>query len=150
LQHRERIGRPADKREPPVVLPFAKNHWSVAGGNDMASSGRFIIVPDAVYQSSKLTPSAKLVYGVMLSLSKREGFCFASHKRIADTLQISRDTVLTAIRQLRDFRCISPLPEAGLKRGGYKGGVTECWQCLHLPVKRKPKLVSMPKQASAM
>lgn len=116
----------------------------------MASQGRFIVVPDVVYSSPKLTPSAKLVYGVMLSFAKKEGFCFASHGRIADTLHLSRDTVLTAIRQLQDCRCIRPCPEAGRKRGGSKGGMTDSWQCLHLPPKRKPKLVAMPKQASAM
>lgn len=111
--------------------------------------GMYLSVPHAVYCSRKLTPNAKLVYGLMLSLSKKEGYCFASHERIADSLGVSRDTVLVAIRQLQDLRCIKPRLDV-VKRGGYKGGITECWECVHRIPKGKPKLISMPKKAAAM
>ena len=46
------------------------------------------VIPYAVMSDKKLTPYAKLHFGCLAALSKKEGYCFASDKQLAEMHQV--------------------------------------------------------------
>lgn len=115
----------------------------------MAQSERFIVIPESVTRHSALSPSAKLVYGVMLALARKTEYCFASHEQIGDRVGLSRETVCRSVEQLSAARLLRRATTDECKavrmKGGYRGGLTNVWVCMVLIEKRRPKLVSMPR-----
>lgn len=63
----------------------------------------YILIPSAVYRNERLTPLARLVYGLVLALGVREGWCWASNATIAAQLGVTPDTVSRAIRRLDEL-----------------------------------------------
>jgi len=61
----------------------------------------YIIVTHSVYADKTLQDGAKLLYGLILSLSQKDGFCYADNDYLADTLNKDPRTIqlyLTALK----------------------------------------------------
>ena len=60
---------------------------------------KYLIIPERVYQSS-LNSTEILVYGLVLSLSAKRGYCFARNSVIQKGLNISKQIVQRALKKL--------------------------------------------------
>lgn len=63
----------------------------------------YIKIPAVVYQEYRLPPLSRLVYGLVLALSAREGYCWTSNATVAKMLGVTPDTVSRAVRRLDDL-----------------------------------------------
>lgn len=50
----------------------------------------YIIITHSVYADKELNDGAKLLYGLILSLSQKDGYCYAENEYLCDTLGKSR------------------------------------------------------------
>ena len=62
----------------------------------------YIIIPQKILEDDTLTSTDKLVYGIILRLTRCNGYCWATNQYIADILHINSRTVSTCIRKLRE------------------------------------------------
>jgi len=79
----------------------------------------YAIIPNEVLSNKELTSSAKLLIGVLVSLSNKNGYCFASNQYISDVLGISSAYVRSLIKELEDKNIITR--ESSLKSSGDLG-----------------------------
>ena len=61
---------------------------------------QFIKVPWNMLDDKCLSSTDKLVYGLLLSYSKREGYAFASNEQLAKVLGVSPSTISNSISKL--------------------------------------------------
>jgi Helix-turn-helix domain len=76
----------------------------------------YAIIPNEVLSSKELSSSAKLLIGVLVSLSNKSGYCFASNQYISETLGISTAYVRSLIKELEEKNIITR--EASIKNSG--------------------------------
>lgn len=62
----------------------------------------YLIVPYAVYTDERLNHFDKLLYGKIYSLSRYQGYCWASNSYLAEEQHVSESYVSKAIKRLRD------------------------------------------------
>ena len=62
----------------------------------------YIIVTHSVYADKTLQDGAKLLYGLILSLSQKDGFCYADNNYLAETLNNEPRTVQLYLSALKD------------------------------------------------
>ncbi len=67
----------------------------------------YVIIPQCIVEDKNLTSTDKLVYGIILRLTRSNGYCWASNQYIADILKIHPRTVSTCIRKLREIGYIN-------------------------------------------
>ena len=60
----------------------------------------WMVMPTWVFQSDKLTLKAKILYGVISTLTKKEGYCWASNNYLAKQSGISKRMVIYHIQAL--------------------------------------------------
>ena len=70
-------------------------------------SENFGQIPDKVRYNNELTFFARLIYTDILSLAKKEKFCFANNKHFADLYNVSQKTVSVSIKELEKYLCVS-------------------------------------------
>lgn len=63
-------------------------------------SDKFIILPEQVCFDRNLSPMARLLYGVIASLSAKDGFCWAQNRFFADKFGVQPETISRAINSL--------------------------------------------------
>ena len=61
-----------------------------------------INIPEGIYNSSKLTPVTKIVYGRLLRYAGKNGVAYPKQETIATELNVSINTIKRAIKQLVD------------------------------------------------
>ncbi|MBR2711538.1 MAG: helix-turn-helix domain-containing protein [Bacilli bacterium] len=61
-----------------------------------------IIIPAEIRLDENLKDKAKLLFGVILTLSIKTGYCFASNKYLAKELNVSTTTISILIKELID------------------------------------------------
>lgn len=66
----------------------------------------FIIIPDAIKKSKEISSTSKLIYGDILSLSAKHGYCYANNEYFAKIYNISTRAVSKIIGQLLEFSII--------------------------------------------
>jgi DNA-binding Lrp family transcriptional regulator len=66
----------------------------------------YIVITHTVYANNDLTASCKITYGLILSLSQKDGYCYAENAYIAETLNISVRTVQYHLTELQKHRLI--------------------------------------------
>lgn len=69
-------------------------------------SENFGQIPDKVRYNNELTFFARLIYSDILSLAKKENYCFATNKYFADLYNVSQKTVSISIKELEKVSCI--------------------------------------------
>lgn len=68
----------------------------------MSSRGNFIILPEQACFDSRLPPMSRLLYGLIVSLSMKEGFCWASNRFFAERFHVKPETISRAIKALSE------------------------------------------------
>lgn len=66
----------------------------------------FIIIPDIIKKSKEISSTSKLIYGDILSLSSKHGYCYANNEYFAKIYDISTRAVSKIIGQLLEFNII--------------------------------------------
>ena len=64
--------------------------------------GYYAVIPATVLYNKKLKANEKLLYAIIISLTCKEGYCFASNKYLAEKLDVNPKTVSSWISDLRD------------------------------------------------
>ena len=67
----------------------------------------YLIVPYEVYTDSRLRHFDKLLFGKIYSLSRQEGYCWASNLYLANELNVTSGYVSQSIKRLSDFEYIN-------------------------------------------
>jgi len=60
----------------------------------------YIIIPHQVYSHKDLNPGSKFLYGLILSLSQKDGYCYASNKYMSNALDVSPRTLQNYLSDL--------------------------------------------------
>jgi DNA-binding transcriptional ArsR family regulator len=72
----------------------------------------------AFVRYSKVSASAKVIYSEICALTKKEGYCWATNDHLAQTFDVSAQTVSNWIKELKDadFIEVELIPERGNER----------------------------------
>lgn len=101
--------------------------------NEEINFANFIVIPTEVLCDTELSLGAKLLYGVVVTLTKKEGYCFAGNSYIAKILNVSADTI---------SRWFSELVKTGYVNVEYKKdkqrGSTLRYATLNISFKKDP------------
>lgn len=61
----------------------------------------YIVVTNSVYSDKTLQDGAKLLYGLILSLSQKDGYCYAENSYLAETLNKETRTIQLYLSALK-------------------------------------------------
>lgn len=79
----------------------------------------FVVIPTYLFTDNKLSWKLKQLYGRIVSLCKKEGFCWASNRYLANEVKISERTVrryLQKLKRLGEIDCEVNQPEGNIRR----------------------------------
>lgn len=74
--------------------------------NKNDNSHYFILIPSEVLRMSELSEGAKLLYGEILALSKKEKYCFANNDYFINLNRVSKRTIVSRIKELKNHNLI--------------------------------------------
>lgn len=63
---------------------------------------KHVKIPISVLMDKSISPSAKLLYGVIVVLSYVRDYCFADNTYLAETLNTTNRTITRLIKELKD------------------------------------------------
>ena len=72
------------------------------GKREEGQRSTYSVIPARVRDDPALPPNAKLLYGELSALARREGYCWASNAYLARLLGVSDRSVERLLRQLRE------------------------------------------------
>lgn len=70
--------------------------------NKKYSSGYYAVIPARILSTPELSPTAKLVYGLISARLGEDGYCWASNEALASALLTSERTITRSIGELID------------------------------------------------
>jgi len=100
----------------------------ILDGFDPVSAQGFTQVPNFILRSKKLSMGAKMAYSMLLSYAWQNNFCFPGQETLADDIGVSKRSVVSFIKELQKFECVS-VKRRGLNRPNI--------YTLHLTIKGK-------------
>ena len=62
----------------------------------------YIIITNSVYSNKTISDGSKLLYGLILSLSQKDGYCYADNEYLADTLDKSKRMINYYLTELKE------------------------------------------------
>lgn len=79
---------------------------------------KFIVVPTEILADERLSPTAKLVCGMIITLSNQRGYCYANNQYFSNALGQSKTTIQRAMKELEEHSVIDRIvsKEDGNKR----------------------------------
>jgi len=66
----------------------------------------YIIITHSIYSDKTIKDGSKLLYGLILSLSQKDGYCYADNSYLAETLNKDPRTVQTYLAELNEKKYI--------------------------------------------
>lgn len=81
----------------------------------------YVIIPAEVRYDDRLTSTAKLLYGEILTLSRKEGMCWSSNKYFADLYGLTTQAISAAINLLWKYHYIEIEYERNESYSTHKG-----------------------------
>ena len=92
------------------------------------------VIPATVLDDMSIPANAKILYGVLSSLMRREGYCWPSNAQLAEAMHCSEDVVKRWVSALAEAGHIRVRIEPNRKVGGKITISRQCWQSrLFLP-----------------
>ncbi len=79
----------------------------------------YIKIPLNIIEDKDLSSSAKILYGYLLLLTHRKGYCYASNDYLKEVLGISSRSITRLLRKLKNNHYISLKYEINYKRKIY-------------------------------
>ena len=62
----------------------------------------YVKIPDRIMSRKKLSPAAKLLYGLLMSLCQSRGYCWATNSALAERLGMGRKSMTRLLGELRE------------------------------------------------
>ena len=62
---------------------------------------KYVQVPMAVLADEKISSTAKLLMGLITTLSMKDGYCYASNRYLSNLLKVYKRTISSSITTLR-------------------------------------------------
>ncbi len=63
----------------------------------------YSIIPAPVRYDKRLTPSAKILYAEITSLTNQLGFCYANNRYFEELYQVSKQSINSWLKQLEEY-----------------------------------------------
>lgn len=79
--------------------------------NEILGFGYYIVVPTKLLKDDRISPNAKLCFGVIANLSNERGYCFASNDYIGKQLDVHGMTISRYIQELVEFEYLTRFDE---------------------------------------
>jgi len=73
----------------------------------MGEQNRFSLIPEKVLRNKKLKSNEKLLYAVIYALTSKNGYCWATNKYLANYLNVSKSTIISGLKTLKEKNYIS-------------------------------------------
>lgn len=67
---------------------------------------KYIEIPIKVVEDNKLSSTNKIVMGLIVSLSMKDGYCFASNRYLSEIIKVSKRTITNSLSALRHHNYI--------------------------------------------
>ena len=96
-----------DKREKPVEVEIAeflisKGIYTLDQVKELLEPNFYAIIPISILEKKSISANAKLLYAEIMALSKKSGRCFATNEYLADRMGLSKRTIPSLLKELRD------------------------------------------------
>ena len=69
-------------------------------------SNKYVLIPNDVKLDTRIPPGAKILYGDILYLSLKSGYCFASNKYFGELYNVHVNSISSWIKSLKQFKYI--------------------------------------------
>ena len=66
----------------------------------------YVKIPDRIMSRKQLSPAAKLLYGLLMSLCQSRGYCWATNSALAERLGMGRKSMTRLLGELREHGLI--------------------------------------------
>ena len=80
------------------------------------SNLKYVQVPMIVLLDEDVSSTAKLLMGLITTLTMQEGFCYASNKYLSNLMKVSKRTITSCISSLRKKKYIKVECEPNIRR----------------------------------
>ena len=77
---------------------------------------RYIKIPVDIITNTNLSNGAKILYGYLISLSKKEGYSYANNDYLKNELKVSKRTITKLIKELKNENVIVATNEHGKRK----------------------------------
>lgn len=77
---------------------------------------RYIKIPVDIITNTNLSNGAKILYGYIISLSKKEGYSYANNDYLKNELNVSKRTITNLIKELKNEKVIEATNEHGKRK----------------------------------
>jgi len=67
----------------------------------------YIHIPSHVYLNKDFTKHTQNLYGLLIALAYKDGYCYATNNRLAEILEVSNSTISKSLQQLKQADLIS-------------------------------------------
>lgn len=67
----------------------------------------YIHIPSHVYLNQSLSKSSQTLYGLLIALAHKDGYCYATNKSLAEMLEVSISTINKSLAQLKQYELIN-------------------------------------------
>lgn len=84
--------------------------------NNDITNLKYVQVPTIVLLDEDISSTAKLLMGLITTLSMQEGFCYASNKYLSNLMKVSKRTITSCITSLRTKKYIRIECEPNIRR----------------------------------
>ena len=69
--------------------------------NNGYSNMKYVELPMIVIQDKKVSSTAKVLMGLITTLSMKDGYCYASNRYLSNILKVSKRTITSCITSLK-------------------------------------------------
>ena len=83
---------------------------------DNLTNLKYVEVPMIVLLDDGISSTSKLLMGLITTLTMKEGFCFASNKRLSNLMKVSKRTITSCITSLRRKNYIKVENEPNMRK----------------------------------
>ena len=106
---------------PEAVAQFLadKGIISMEQVENLVEPSLFVIIPMSVKERRDLSANAKLLYGEIMALARRKGFCYATNQYIAERMGLAKSSITAIIRELKNKNLIK-VEIRRVKEGTYR------------------------------
>jgi len=103
------IEKPDELNKVTEILGFLAEHniFGVEQLEELLEPTFFAIIPLEILEDINLSANSKLLYAEICALSRRSGKCFATNEYIAKRLGLSKRTIPTLLKELKERELIS-------------------------------------------
>ena len=63
---------------------------------------KYIEIPIKVIEDDNLSSTNKIVMGLIITLSMKDGYCFASNRYLSEMIKVTKRTISNSLSVLRD------------------------------------------------